>query len=374
MKRINEDQDLKLQILVSGSHMSDYHGATWKEIEEDGFTINRKVTVNLSDDTPSGIANSVSNFIAEFSTALTELKPDALVILGDRFEAFSIAVAATMLRVPIVHIHGGEITAGAMDDSLRHAISKMSHLHFTAAEVYRKRVIQLGENPETVFNVGATGIEVINHLNFMTRDDLEKYLELKLDGNIFLITYHPETLNEKKTEACIKEVLEALSEFKEEKFIFTQANADIDGQIINESINQFVSQHQQNACIKASLGQVRYLSLMANSDVVIGNSSSGIIEAPAMGVPTVNIGDRQSGRLRAETIIDCKIDKHEIQNAIKKALSKDMQVIAKKLKNNYRKYNASEEIVERIKSAAFDIKKKFYDIPFEIPEERGRYN
>lgn len=329
MKEIDADPDLELQLLVTGMHLAPEFGLTYTQIEADGFRIAAKVEMLLSSDTPVGIAKSTGLGTIGFADALDRLKPDILVVLGDRFEILSAVTAATMHRIPIAHIHGGESTEGAIDDAVRHAITKMSHLHFTTAEVYRNRVIQMGESPDRVFLVGVPGVEHLNRLPLMSREELEQDLDFPLQAPVLLVTYHPVTL-EGSPEATVRELLAALDAFPECRVVFTMPNADAGGRCIVPMIEDFVAAHPERARSFVSLGQVRYLSLMKVCDVVLGNSSSGLLEAPTCGTPTVNIGNRQKGRLRPESVIDCAEDRDSIREALALALSPEIFEVAEK--------------------------------------------
>jgi len=363
MRRIQNDPDLTLQTLVSGAHLSDRLGATWRRIEEDGFAIDAKVPMALDDDGALGLAQATGAAVADLADALGHLAPDILVVLGDRYEAFAAATAAMLLRLPIAHVHGGEITEGAMDDAMRHAITKMAHLHFTAAEAYRDRVIQMGEMPDRVFTVGAPGLEAIAETNLMTRDALAKDIGIALDKPFFVITYHPETLGTDPATG-IGAVLSALDDFPQAPAIITHANADIGGQAINARINAYAAEHPGRVAAIPTLGMRRYFSAVAAAAVVIGNSSSGIIEAPFLGTPVVNIGSRQDGRLRAPTVIDCTTDAGTISDAIRRALSPDMQARAARKETPYGRGDSAERIVDALKSVdmATLAHKTFHDI------------
>jgi len=371
MKEIQQDPELELQLVVTGMHLSPEFGLTWKQIEEDGFFINEKVEMLLSSDTPSGVAKSTGLGIIGFADSFARLCPDILVLLGDRFETIAAATAAHISQIPIAHIHGGETTEGAIDEAFRHAITKMSQLHFVAAEPYRKRVIQMGEKPETVFLVGAPGLDHLEHLSFLNRQELEKDLDLSLDPPLFLVTYHPVTL-EGDPSVPFNELLNALETFPEAKIVFTFPNADTRGRVLIKMIEEFVSKNTHRAKAFSSLGQQRYLSLMKICDVVIGNSSSGLAEAPSFGVPTINIGNRQKGRLKATSVIDCPEQKENIVNAIKEALSPEFKQFASKAENPYGFGGASKKIKEVLKAIALDglLEKSFFDIPFSLGNTR----
>lgn len=360
---IRKEPDFELQILVSGMHLSPEFGLTYQEIEKDGFVINEKVEMLLSSDTPVGITKSIGLGLLGYADALKRLNPDLAVVLGDRFEALAFAIACYIARIPIAHLYGGETTEGAYDEGFRHSITKLSYLHFTATEEYRKVVIQLGEHPDRVFNVGALGIDNIKKMKLLSKTEVEKSLGINFKKYNFLITYHPVTLEENNAEYQISQLIKALEEFEDTLLIFTKANADTEGRIINKVIDDYVEKNRHKAIAYASMGQLLYLSTMQYVDAVVGNSSSGIIEAPSFKVATVNIGDRQKGRIRAKSVIDCGYDKDEIVKSIKKAISKDFKESIKNVENPYGNGSASEKIVEIIKQIEIkDLKKNFYKV------------
>lgn len=320
MKEIQADPDLELQIIATGMHLSPEFGLTYKQIEEDGFVINEKVEMLLSSDTPVGVAKSLGLGTIGFADSLNRLKPDILVLLGDRFEILAAAQAAMIARILIAHIHGGEVTYGAYDDAIRHAVTKMSYVHFVTTEEHRKRVIRLGEHPNRVYNVGAPGIENIVRMSLLTKEQLEELLGIALEEPVFLITHHPTTLSSNPIEGT-EELLEALNNFKNATMIFTKANADNNGRKINSLISAYVSQNPRKRKLFDSLGQLKYLSLLKYANVIIGNSSSGLFEAPYLETPTINIGNRQSGRIRPSSVFDCDANVKEITEAITKALN-----------------------------------------------------
>jgi GDP/UDP-N,N'-diacetylbacillosamine 2-epimerase (hydrolysing) len=365
MKKIREDPDLKLQIIATGMHLSPEFGLTYRQIEEDGFKIDKKIEMLLSSDTSVGISKSIGLGMIGFSEAYADLKPDIMVLLGDRFEIISAAVAAMIARIPIAHLHGGETTEGAFDEAIRHSITKMSHLHFTAAEEYRRRVIQLGENPERVFNFGAIGIENIRKLSLLSREDLEKEIGFSLGQKCILVTYHPVTLELSTAQTQFQNLVDAIDVIDDLRVIFTKANADIEGRIINQLIDEYVTIRKNTAAIAfTSLGQLRYLSAMKHVDAVVGNSSSGIVEAPSFKVPTVNIGDRQKGRVQTRSVINCSPTKVAIIKALKQALSPEFRQSIQDMTNPYERENTARNIKKIIKH--FDLKnilkKEFFDI------------
>lgn len=361
MKEIDADPDLELQLLVTGMHLAPEFGLTYTQIEADGFRIAAKVEMLLSSDTPVGIAKSTGLGTIGFADALDRLKPDILVVLGDRFEILSAVTAATMLRIPVAHIHGGESTEGLVDEAIRHAVTKMSHIHFTAAGTYRDRVIQMGESPQCVFNVGAPGLENLKRLPLFSRGDLERELDFALDAPLFLVTYHPVTL-EGSPESAFGNLLRALDAFPECRVIFTMPNADAEGRFIMRMIDEYAASHSDRVRSFVSLGQVRYLSLMKVCDVVVGNSSSGLIEAPACGKPTVNIGNRQKGRLKADSVVDCGETMDGIAAAFKHALTPDFARRAQGVLSPYGIGDVANEIVRHLKGVELQgiLKKRFF--------------
>ncbi len=316
MREIQSDDELELQIIATGQHLSPEFGLTYKNIEADGFAINAKVEMLLSSDSPVGIAKSVGLGTIGFADALARLQPDIMVLLGDRFETLAAAQTAMILRIPIAHIHGGETTEGAIDEAIRHSITKMAQIHFVSEPEYRDRVIQLGENPESVFEVGAVGIDNIVRLKLLSLQDLEKQINFSLGKKFFLVTYHPETLTGKSPVVALKTLFAVFDEFPDYKLIFTQANSDAGGRIINEQVEAYAKKNKECVRLVKSLGQLRYLSAMKLCAAVVGNSSSGLLEAPVLHVPTINIGDRQKGRKRYPSVIDCNEDKQQLLSAI----------------------------------------------------------
>ncbi len=365
IKAIANDIELDLQLVVTGMHLSPEFGLTYKKIEEDGFRIDKKVENLLSSDTSVGISKSMGLTMISFSEVYAELKPDIVLVLGDRFEIFSAVSAAMIARIPVAHCHGGEATQGLIDEAIRHSITKMSHLHFCSTEEYRNRIIQLGEHPKSVFNVGALGIENINKLELLSRKDFEKSISFKLDAKYnFLITYHPVTLEKSTAEIQIHNLLKALDNIEDAKFIFTKSNSDTDGRIINNKIDEYVKKHPEKSVCFTSLGQLRYLSALQYVDAVIGNSSSGLIEVPSFKIATINIGDRQLGRIQAQSVIQTTTETQDIENAVQYAVSKEFKELLKSVENPYGSGNSSQKIVEELKKVDFDnvLKKKFYDL------------
>ncbi|AEF17898.1 UDP-N-acetyl-D-glucosamine 2-epimerase, UDP-hydrolysing [Thermoanaerobacterium xylanolyticum LX-11] len=365
LKRIKETNLFDLQIIVTGMHLSPEFGLTFKEIIDDGFKINEKIEMLLSSDSEIGITKSIGLGIIGFADALNRLRPDIVILLGDRFETFAAAVACLVAKIPIAHLYGGELTEGLIDDAIRHSITKMSTYHFTSTEIYKNRVIQLGENPERVFNVGALGIDNIENIKLLSREDLQEELSFKLGEVNILVTYHPVTLENNTSQAQFIELLKALDSFENIKIIFTKPNADTDGRIISMLIDKYVKTNSDRAVSFTSLGRLKYLSLMKNVDVVLGNSSSGIIEAPTFKKPTVNIGDRQKGRIKAKSVIDCEANSEKIVLALKKALSTEFKKLCETIDNPYGDGKSSERIInilKKILDTNISIKKTFYDM------------
>lgn len=365
IKLLHEDPKVELQLLVTGMHLSPEFGNTIETIITDGFPISKKVEVLLSSDTPIGISKTMGLGMISFAEALEELAPDIMVVLGDRFEIFSAVAAAMIARVPVGHIHGGEATEGLIDEPIRHSITKMSHIHFTATDEYRNRVIQLGEHPERVFCTGTPGLDNILSLNLLSKEDFQKSIEFDLeDSPTALLTFHPVTLDFASAEEQFDEVLAALAERPEMKIIFTMPNSDTDGRVIIKMIYDFVSKNPKQYKAFVSLGQLRYLSALKHVDLVIGNSSSGLIEAPSFKIPTINIGDRQKGRIKAASVIDCKPTRFSVSQALNLAFDPNFQESLLTSKNPYGEPGASKKIKDIL--CEFDleniIKKSFYNL------------
>ena len=368
MKEIQEDPDLELQIIATGMHLSPEFGLTYRQIEDDGFRIDKKIEMLLSSDTPVGISKSMGLGMIGFAEAYAELNPDIIVLLGDRFEIFSAVASAMIARIPIAYLHGGEATEGLIDEPIRHSITKMSHLHFTATEGYRRRVVQLGESPARVFNVGGLGIDNIKKLKLMSRDEFENSIKFKLGQKNLLVTFHPVTLEHATAGEQFQNLLDVLDELQDTKIIFTKPNADTEGRIIVKMIDDYVSKNSHKAIAFVSLGQLRYLSALKFVDACVGNSSSGLAEAPTFKIGTINIGDRQRGRLKADSVIDCEPAKKSILTAIRKLYSKEFQDKFKNVKNPYGEGGAAEKIKKILKEVDLTdiLKKEFYDTEFEI--------
>jgi len=366
MEGIRQSPVLELQLIATGMHLSPEFGLTVSAIEDDGFLVDRKVEMLLSSDTAVGITKSMGLGMIGFADALAELKPDLMLVLGDRYEILSAAAAAMIARIPIAHLHGGETTEGAFDEAIRHSITKMSHLHFVAAEEYRRRVIQLGEQPKRVFNVGGLGIDNILNLKLLTRDELEAALDFKLSPRNLLITFHPVTLEQSTSAKQMDELLAALADLDDIGLIFTMPNADTEGRVLFRQIKDFCQLHP-NARAYTSLGQLRYLSCLQQVDGVVGNSSSGLAEVPSFKKGTINIGDRQRGRLRASSVIDCEPERQPIAAALSHLYSEEFQSQLLATKNPYGDGGASQSIVKTLEEHPLDnlLKKRFYDIPLQ---------
>ena len=355
-----QSSEFELQIIATAMHLSPEFGLTYKEIENDGFIINKKVEMLLSSDTKSSIAKSMGLGMIGFSDALEDLNPDMVIVLGDRTEIFSIASSCLVMQIPIAHLHGGESTEGAYDEAIRHSITKMSQLHFVAAEEYKNRVIQLGENPSTVHLVGGLGVEAIQNIELLNKEELEEELEFKFGKRNLLITFHPETLEENSLDQ-FKSLLKALDKFPDVHTIFTLPNSDAGGRAIIQLIKDYCSK-RLNSNYYTSLGQKKYFSTIQFMDGVIGNSSSGIAEVPTFKKGTINIGSRQNGRLKAKSIIDCDANEISISESIEKLYSKEFQLILNTSVNPYGEGRASIKIYNIIKEKLtnIDLKKQFY--------------
>ncbi|MFM8779056.1 MAG: UDP-N-acetylglucosamine 2-epimerase [Acidimicrobiaceae bacterium] len=359
---LKNDPQIELQLVVTGSHLSPSHGMTVNEIESDGFVPVAKLSVDLSDDSKLATVKAMADVTLKIAETFSSLKPDVVVLLGDRYEILAAAQAALILDIPVAHIHGGETTSGAFDDSIRHAITKMSSLHFLAAEEYPRRVVQLGLQTFSVLYVGSLGVENALANNLLNKSDLSKALNVELKNPLLLVTYHPTTRSTMSVTEEIDQVLSALENFSYCTIVFTGVNADPGNAEVSSRIAKFVQRDPKLRSLHASLGQIRYLSLLNLCDVVIGNSSSGIIEAPAFGKPTVNIGNRQDGRLRADSIIDVGVAKQEIQTAIETALSPTWRERCAKTVSSYKSNNTAQLIADILKNAELNLHKTFFDI------------
>lgn len=363
--KIYKSEMAELKLVVTGMHLSPEFGLTYKEIEEDGYPIDHKIEMLLSSDTPTGITKSMGIALIGFGDYFSVNRPDIVVILGDRYEMLMAAAAAMIARIPIAHLHGGEKTEGAVDEAIRHSITKMSHLHFTATEEYRRRVIQLGEQPEQVFNVGALGVENARKVCLLGKEELERQMGFHFSEPTVMVTYHPVTLEMLTAREQFADILSVIDSHKEISVIFTKANADTDGRIINQMIDEYVRENSDRCAVYTSLGQRRYLSALQYVDAVLGNSSSGLVEVPSFHIPTINIGDRQRGRVCAESVIHCRNTVREIEEALQTALSEEFRKKLKDMDNPYEKEGTSDKIVEIIGNVldnGIDMKKTFYDI------------
>lgn len=363
MRLVKKDNDLRLQVIATNMHLMPEYGETYKEIEKDGFIIDKKVYMHKPSDDAHGIISSMAEEMQGMNDALSELKPDILVLLGDRYEILVAAQVALIHRIPIAHIHGGELTEGAFDDAIRHSVTKMSSLHFTSCEEYRHRVIQMGEQPSRVFDVGSLGVENIKAVPLMTKDELEASLDFKIDKQTILVTYHPVTLGGNPAKD-IREFLDALDQFKDLKVIFTMPNSDTGRDAIALAVENYVEKHSNSAKAYTSLGLRRYLSTLQFVKAAVGNSSSGIIEVPSFGIPTLNIGDRQKGRLASKSVVNCGTSKDEVIAGLKLCLSEVMQKAAKTYENPYAKPDTANLIYQELKNvvlAGLNLK-TFYDL------------
>lgn len=369
IREIDNDNELELCLIVSGTHLKSDYGMTVNEIIEDGYRIDERVEVVDTQDSPKGISILMADYQLKFADVFEKHRPDMVVLLGDRFELMPIACNAVNFNIPIAHISGGETTEGAVDEVFRHGVTKMSQLHFPACELYRKRIIQMGEDPARVFNVGDVGVENIKNLVYYSKTELEKELGIEFIKPVYSVTFHPVTQELSNVKIQIRELLDAIEFFAEDYiFVFSKANSDAGGQLVNHMIEEFVGIHN-NCYLFSSLGLRRYLSLLKYSRGIIGNSSSGIVEAPVLGIPTVNIGNRQRGRLQAESIVNCEPIKEKIREAISIISSEDFSERIKDIKCPYDGDNSSKMIVRYIKDAfnnGISLEKTFYDIDFEI--------
>jgi len=361
--KIHSDPDMKAQIICTGMHLSPEFGLTYQEIEGDGLEIDRKIEILMSSDNPLGTCKSMGLALISLSEAYEALTPDILLLLGDRFETFAAAAAGCVSRIPIAHIHGGELTEGAIDDAFRHAITKMSHLHFTSTEAYRRRVIQLGESPDRVFNVGALGVENILKMDLFEKEPLAQDLKIDLDQTYVMVTFHPVTAERGQTELQCDQLLKALDGLSDIYILFTKANADAEGRVVNQMIDTFAARNKLRTNVFSSMGHLRYLSAMRYAAAVIGNSSSGLIEAPSLKTPTVNIGNRQIGRVGADSVLNCLPEAKEIAVAIRHALSDEFAKKTQNVVNPYANENTSTEIKKRLKRHNPGEKKTFVDQP-----------
>ncbi len=368
IRMIDESDKTQLQLIVTNMHLSPKYGNTYQEMEKDGFIIDYKIPIinETAADNAVTTIKSMATALSGFADAFNQLKPDLVVLLGDRYEILSAAEAALIERIPIAHIHGGEVTEGAYDDAIRHSVTKMSQLHFPTTDNHRKRIIQLGEQPERVFNVGSLGVENIKKLPLMSKEEIEKEIGFKIDDNTILVTYHPVTLGNRTAKDDIDDFIAALEERKDLRVIFTMPNSDTGGKFIVDAINGFVARNADRAKAYKSLGVLRYLSVMKQVAAVVGNSSSGLLEVPSFGIPTLNIGDRQKGRTAAESVYNCAPDKNSVLNGLETVLSKQFKEFASTVRNPYEKANTAEEIFKVISTYSLDRlnQKHFFDIKF----------
>ncbi|MDD6339118.1 MAG: UDP-N-acetylglucosamine 2-epimerase [Butyrivibrio sp.] len=365
IKKLDMEPEIDVRVVVTGMHLCGEFGMTVNEIRQDGVHIDREIDIRIDSDTPAGISKTMSRALAGFADYFAENKPDALMVLGDRYETLAVCIAAMNERIPIIHLHGGEATLGAVDEAIRNAITKMSYLHFTATEEYRKRVIRMGEAPDRVFMSGAVGVENALGVERMSKGELEQSLGCELGDSFAVLTFHPVTLENNTAQNQIDELIKAMEKYPDITFLCTKANADVDGKIINESLRQCADTHR-NVLLYDSLGVRRYLSALSYAEFVIGNSSSGIIEVPSFGIPTINIGDRQKGRIQAESVINCEPLFEDIADAIEKARSLQFRNHIRNISNPYGDGKASDVIVDVTKdfllNDKFETQKKFYDI------------
>lgn len=364
IQKMDADIDMQLCLIVTGTHLSEKYGYTIREIEQDGYEVSYRIDMKLTEDTSEEICNSMGRELQGFSRVLAEADLDILLLLGDRYEIMIAAVAAMIYRLPIAHIHGGELTRGLIDDAIRHSITKMSMLHFTSTEEYRRRIIQMGEAPERVFAVGALGIENIKNVQLLERKELCRKFGEIFEKPYVMVTYHPVTLQKESAVSQFEKLLNVIEQFRECNYVFTYANADMGGKKINKMIENYVEGHT-NTIAFVSMGQIGYLSALKYCKMVVGNSSSGIIEAPSFHVPTINIGERQAGRVKAETVFDCKCEEKDMKRVFKRILENESTAVYQKIYNPYEKENTSGEILNKIKQAlenGIKLEKVFYDI------------
>lgn len=365
IKALMNCDEFEVKVVATGAHLSPEFGLTYQEIIADGIRIDKKIEILLSSDTPASISKSMGLAMISFAEYFEESRPDALLVLGDRYETLAVCCAAMNARIPIVHLYGGETTEGAVDEAIRHSISKMSYLHFTSTEEYRNRVIQLGEHPDHVYAVGGIGIENALKMSLLSKEELEESIGFALDKPYAVVTFHPVTLEEGQAQVQFEQILQAFSKHSEMKYIITKANADANGRIINKMIDDYVAIHE-NCVAFESLGALRYLSALKYATVVIGNSSSGLVEVPSFKIPTINIGDRQKGRLQADSVINCEPEMQAVCDAMEKAVSDEFVKISSVVVNPYGDGNTSGKIVQTMVQILVheevDLKKKFYDV------------
>ena len=374
IKKLQQETDYEMLLAVTGMHLSPEFGLTVQEIECDGIPINKRIEIVLSSDTPVSISKSMGLAMISFSEYFDECKPDALMVLGDRYETLAVCCAAMNARIPIFHLNGGDVTEGMVDEAVRHCITKMSYLHFASTEAYRTRIIQMGESPDRTFHVGAMGVENALHIMPISLSELEAGIGYELGNHYAVGTFHPVTLENSTAETQIREILSAIDCHKDIRFLFTKANSDANGRIINQILSDYAAKNS-NLYLVDSLGRKRYMSALRYAEFVIGNSSSGLMEAPSFGIPTIDIGDRQKGRIAGESVIHCRPDRASVNEAIDLALSENFKKIASNAKNPYGDGNTSVKILEIIKDFMehnkINLKKKFYDIAFSLTESIG---
>lgn len=366
IRQIRNDDRLQLILLVTGSHLSHQHGLTYHEIKNDGFEIDASIDLELQGDTPIDISRATARAIEGFSVAYLRFQPDLVIMLGDRYELLGASISALFHKIPIAHIHGGEVTAGAIDEAIRHSLTKLSHLHFVATTTYRNRVIQLGEHPDSILVVGGLGVDAIMRLTLLTREELEEELQISFQPRNLLLTFHPVTAGSIDSSVQLKAVLKALFDKQDHLIIITAPNADPDNLTLTKLLEEFESS-RDNVAIFKSLGQLKYFSTIAQVDAVIGNSSSGIMEVPSFKKATINIGDRQEGRLRATSVIDCEADVKMIKDAIEKVYTPHFRAMLDNVKNPYGEGGSVEMIMDVLKNTNFErlCKKQFYDLPIQ---------
>lgn len=376
IEKLEQDDKLKLTLIVTGAHLEPRLGETVKEIEADGHHVDYRVTMDLHSDTEHDILYSMGREMCGLADVFEQSTPDLLILLGDRYEILMAGICALINRIPVAHIHGGELTKGLIDDGIRHSLTKISSIHFTSTEEYRRRVIQMGEQPDSVFNVGALGVENVHRIQNaqkLSREELSRKLGLNWNQPVIMVTFHPVTLEKDTSESQMKGLLTVLEKHPEYNYIFTYANADTDGHSINDLIDGFVQKHGNSKAF-ASMGMVGYLSTLSYTAAVVGNSSSGILEVPSFGIPTVNIGDRQGGRVHADSVIDCDPDINNIESALNKALSGEFREFCKSVKNPYDKPGTSDAIINHVKEylqSFTTTEKDFYDLPVEEWLQKG---
>lgn len=363
-QELNRRSDVELQIIATNMHLSEKYGSTWHEIENDGLHITRMVPMAVEGDGAASTVNAMSQCMSGMAQVFDELRPHLLLILGDRYEMLAVASTALIFGIPIAHIAGGAVSQGAYDESIRHSITKMSHIHLTETEAYRRRVIQLGENPARVHNVGAMGVYNITHMQYPSREELEQELGTSIPEGTLLCTFHPATLDSVPPRTQCENLLRALDRFPHNKVIFTYPNNDTNGEVIIELINAYADAHPERVAVFPSLGMRRYLSALHLVAAVVGNSSSGIVEVPSMGIPTLNIGIRQQGRLAADSVVNCGVDEQQIVHGLQKVLSPEWREHCRRVANPYEQPNTLQRIVDVVCNTPLNniITKPFYDL------------